>query len=217
MTDATGHLPFWTLEQLAEDELPHRERTLAEAHLGGCAACATELARVRAVIAALEGLPALAPAASFADRVMDRVRIAPAALPVAEALPAAAPAAPGRWLPSTARGWMGLTAVLALVMAPFALLGAWLAAHPLVRLGDAARVARGWAADTAWGWVVSAAEGLARSGAYAWAAEGLAALPGPAALGVPLLLVLAGASVPVAAYTMARLLRTPAPGMTHAH
>jgi anti-sigma factor RsiW len=218
VTDATGHLPYWTLEQLADDDLPHRDRTVAEAHLHSCAACTAELARARAVVAALEGLPALAPSASFAAAVMERVRIMPEPAAAEAILPAPVPV-PGarRWLPATVRGWMGLTAVLALVMAPLAMLGVWLAAHPLVSVGGAWRVARGWIVETAWNAVVSAAGALARSGAYAWAAEAAAGLPGPDAFGVPFLLLIAGATIPVAAYTMVRLLRTPLTGMTHAH
>lgn len=218
MTDATGHLPYWTLEQLADDDLPHRDRTVAEAHLRSCATCTAHLAQARAVVAALEGLPALAPSASFADAVMERVRIAPAAAEAPAEAPGPLPAPAGRrWLPATVRGWMGLTAVLALVMAPLAMMGVWLAAHPLVSVGGAWRVARGWIAETAWNAVVSAAGALARSGAYAWAAEAAGSLPGPDAFGVPLLLLLAGATIPVAAYTMARLLRAPATAMTHAY
>lgn len=212
MTDSTGHLPYWTLEQLAEDELPHRERTLAEAHLRSCAPCSTELEQARALLAALAALPALSPAATFADAVMARVQVAPR---VAEA-PAAAPER-RRWLPATLRGWMGLTAVLALVIAPLAGLGAWLAANPMVSMGSLWQVGRGWMMDVAWSWIVSAAGALGRSGTFAWAADGVAGLPGPAAMGVPVLLVLAGAAIPAAAYMMVRLLRTPATGMTHAY
>ena len=53
MTDATGHLPFWTLEQLAEGDLSHPERSLAEQHLKACAPCTSELRSARALIAAL--------------------------------------------------------------------------------------------------------------------------------------------------------------------
>ena len=216
MTDATGHLPYWTLEQLAEDDLPHRERTLAEAHLRSCGTCSTALDEARALVAALESLPALAPSRDFADAVMSRVRIAPAAELAAALAPEPAPAR-RRWLPATVAGWMGLTAVLALVMAPLAMLGAWLAANPMVTLGSVWQVGRGWLTEVAWNGMVSVASALARSGVYAWAADGVAALPGPAAMGVPLVLLLAGAAIPLAAYTMLRLLETPRTGMTHAY
>lgn len=213
MKDATGHLPYWTLEQLAEDDLPHRERTVAEAHLRSCAACTGELKQARALLASLQALPALAPSAGFEDAVMARVRFAPGA---AEA-PAAAAVARRRWLPATARGWMGLTALLALVMAPLAMLGAWLAANPMVSVGSLWQVGRGWMTDVAWNAVVSAAGALGRSGLHAWVADGVAGIPGPEAMGVPVLLALAGAVIPVAAYFMVRLLDTPRTGMTHAY
>jgi hypothetical protein len=214
VTDATEHLSPWTLEQLAEDDLPHRERTLAEAHLRSCAPCAGELERARAVLAALATLPALSPSTGFVDAVMARVRIVPkvVAVPLAVEAPARR-----RWLPATLRGWLGLTAVLAFVMTPFALLGAFLAAHPTVSVGAAWPVARGWLVDTAWNGVVSLAGALARSGAYVGMADLVAAVPGPHALGIPVLLLVAGAAIPLATYALVRLLSTPMMGMTHAH
>jgi anti-sigma factor RsiW len=215
VTDAPGHPSSWTLEQLAEGELPHRERTLAEAHLRSCASCSARLELSRAVIAALEALPQLAPSSGFADAVMARVRLAPAATPVAVPVPEPVPART-RWLPVTVRGWMGLTAVLAAVMAPLALLGIWLSAHPMVSLGALGQVAFAWMADTAWNGVVSLAGSFARSGTYAWTVDAISSLPGPQALGIPLLLVAAGCAIPLSAYFLVRLIGSPPLGMTHA-
>lgn len=210
MTDATGHLPYWTLEQLAENDLSHAETSLAEQHLRRCAHCAAELASVRALVAALEGLPSFVPSLSFADAVMARVQVAPEAAPAAERVGVR------RWLPQAQRGWMMLLAFVLAPVAPVWLLGGWLAAHPLVSVGALWAAARGWALDVAWAGVVDAAGALARSGAFTWLAGTAGSLPGPRAAGLPLALLLAMALVPVAAVTIVRILKTPAPGMTHA-
>lgn len=215
MTDATGHLPFWTLEQLAEGDLGHAERTLAEQHLRSCAHCTAELSSARALIAALEGLPAVSPSASFADAVMARVVIAPQAQAAAAAEPARE--AKRGWLPASLRGWAVLTAVLTVVMAPLAALGVWLNAHPLVSVSSLWGMAFGWVRQVVWGAVVEGAGALGRSGLFGWAADSLARVPGPDAMGVPLVLMLVLAAIPVSAFVMVRLLKTPATGMTHAY
>lgn len=215
MTDATGHLPFWTLEQLAEGDLSHAERTLAEQHVNACAHCAAELRSARALISAMQALPQLAPSAGFADAVMARVVIAPQA----QTAPAAQTVREAKrgWLPSSARGWAWLTAVLTIVMAPLAGLGVWLNAHPLVSVSALWRMAFGWVQEVAWGAVVEVAGAFGRSGLFGWAADTLARLPGPDAAGVPLALLLILAAIPVSAFVMVRLLKTPATGMTHAY
>lgn len=213
MTDATGHLPYWTLEQLAEGDLSHRERTVAEQHVRGCSQCATELQGVRALITALEGLPSFAPSAAFADGVMARVQFAPEAATA----PAAVAEGRRRWLPVTVRGWMGLMSALVAFIAPLAMLGVYLAANPLVSVGSLWGVARVWGRDVVWGAIVETAGAMARSGALAGLVDTVAAIPGPATAGVPVLLLLILAAIPVSALLMVRLLKTPARGMTHAY
>jgi hypothetical protein len=215
VTDATGHLPNWTLEQLAEGDLGHADRMLAEQHLKACAHCTAELRSARALISALESLPAVSPSAGFADAVMARVVIAPRT--VAET--AAEPAREARrgWLPASLRGWAWLTAVLTVIMAPLAGLGVWLSAHPLVSVSALWGVARDWVSEVAWNAVVDLAGAVGRSGLFVWAADGLAAMPGPSAAGVPLALLLFFAAIPVSAFVIVRLLKTPATGMTHAY
>jgi anti-sigma factor RsiW len=211
VTDATGHLPFWTLEQLAEGDLSHPERSLAEQHLKTCAHCASELRSARALISALQSLPSVSPSAGFADAVMARVVIAPQA--------AAEPARQARrgWLPASLRGWATLTAVLTVIMAPLAALGVWLNAHPMVSVSSLWGVARGWVSEVAWNAVVQVAGAFGRSGLFGWAADTLARMPGPDAAGVPLSLLLFFAAIPVSAFVIVRLLKTPALGMTHAY
>jgi anti-sigma factor RsiW len=215
VTDATGHLPFWTLEQLAEDDLGHAERTIAEQHLRACAHCTAELRSARAVIAALQSLPAVSPSAGFADAVMARVVIAPQAAAAAE--PARARSAKRGWLPASVKGWVWLTAMLTVVMAPLAALGVWLNAHPLVSVSALWSVARSWGREVVWNAVVEAAGAVGRSGAFGWAADLLARMPGPQTAGVPLSMLIVLAAIPVSAFVMVRLLKTPATGMTHAY
>lgn len=215
MTDATGHLPYWTLEQLAEGDLSHRERTVAEQHLRSCTHCTAELEGARALIAALEGLPAYEPSAAFAEAVMSRVQLAP--MTSEAAAPAAVAEARSRWLPATVKGWMGLMTALVAFIAPLAMLGVYLAAHPLVSVGALWGVGRAWVTDVAWNAVVKATGAVARSGAFNGMADLLAGIPGPTTAGMPLLLLLILAAIPVSALLMIRLLKTPTTGMTHAY
>ena len=110
MKRPTSHLPPWTLDALAEGELSHSERSLAQAHLEGCPHCQAQLDEMRAVAAALDALPRFEPSGDFAAAVMARVAIRPVEAP------AAAPAR--RWLPRTRRGWMFLGAGLLAPLAP---------------------------------------------------------------------------------------------------
>lgn len=211
MTDATGHLPYWTLEQLAEGSLSHVERSLAELHLRACAHCTAELDEARAVIAALERLPALAPSVRFADAVMARVQVAPVA--VAAAAPALARR---RWMPRLSRGWMTLLALLLVPLPVLAGIGTWMGGSPLSAMGALWGVVRGWAAEVSFNLFSEGTEVLIRTGLFQWGSDVLGGIPGPTAAGVPVLLLLLVAAVPVSAWAMARLLRAPMTGMTHA-
>lgn len=212
MTDATGHLPYWTLEQLAEGSLSHVERSLAELHLRTCADCTAELDEARAVIAALERLPALTPSARFADAVMARVEIAP--VMVAAAAPAAV--ARRRWMPHLSRGWMTLLALLLVPLPVLAGIGTWLAGNPVSGMGALWGVVRGWAGEVSYNLFSEGTEVLIRTGLFQWGSDFLGGIPGPTAAGVPVLLLLLVAAVPVSAWAMARLLRAPMTGLTHA-
>jgi anti-sigma factor RsiW len=210
VTDATGHLQYWTLEQLAEGSLSHVERSLAEQHLRSCAHCAAELEGARAVIAALERLPALSPSPRFADAVMARVQIAPVAMTAA----APAVAEKKRWMPS--RGWMTVLAMILLPLPVLAGIGTWMGGSPLSAMGALWGVVRGWAGDVAWNLLSEGTEVLIRTGLFQWGSDILSGIPGPTAGGVPVLLLLLAAAVPVSAWAMARLLRAPTTGLTHA-
>lgn len=211
MTDATGHLPYWTLEQLAEGSLSHVERSLAELHLRSCAHCTAELDEARAVIAALERLPALTPSARFADAVMARVSIAPVA--VAAAAPAVARR---RWMPRLQRGWMTLLALLLLPLPVLAGIGTWMGGSAVSGMGALWGVVRGWAGEVSYNLFSEGTEVLIRTGLFQWGSDILGGIPGPTAAGVPVLLLILAAAVPVSAWAMVRLLRAPMTGLTHA-
>jgi hypothetical protein len=213
VTDATGHLPYWTLEQLAEDDLPHRERTVAELHLRACEQCTVELHSARALIAALQQLPTFEPSPGFADTVMARVVVAPAAAP------AVAPEAARvrRWLPSTRRGWTLLGALVLLPALPLLIFGWWLFSHPGVSAGALWSMASARVQAVAWGATVDATGALLRSAA-ADSVAGLMDLATAASVGgLPVAALAAAFAIPASAWMMIRLLRTPMGGMTHAH
>jgi predicted anti-sigma-YlaC factor YlaD len=68
------------LEAYVDGELSPERRALLEGHLAGCEGCRAELARLEAVVAALETWPLVAEPAQFTEGVMARVR-SPSALP----------------------------------------------------------------------------------------------------------------------------------------
>lgn len=211
MIDATGHLAYWTLEQLAEGGLSHVERTLAEQHLRSCGRCTSELEGARAVIAALEGLPQLSPSPAFAEAVMARVQIAPMAAPLA-----APSLSRGRWMPARSRGWMMLVALVLATVPVLAGIAVWTGQNPVAGMGALWRVVRGWASEVGFNLMSEGTEALIRTGLFQWGSDFLGGIPGPSLAGVPVLLLMLAAAVPVSAWAMARLLRAPTTGLTHA-
>ncbi|HEX5725916.1 MAG TPA: hypothetical protein VFX98_10660 [Longimicrobiaceae bacterium] len=207
MTRSSAHLPYWTLEQLAEGSLSAGEEARAREHLRGCAACAAELEGARALIAALEGLPVFTPSPAFADAVMARVLLQPAL--------ALAPQRARRWLPQTRRGWMLVLGALLVPSAPVLAFLAWLFSHPGMSVGAVAGVAGAWARESVWRVVVQGTEALIRSGLFQWVIEISARLN----LGSQELLVgalLLAIAIPASGLAMVRLLRTPMGGIAHA-
>ena len=98
---ANAHLPGGRLQELADGVLSRKRATLAKAHLATCEDCESRLAGWRRLIAGLERLPHLAPAAGFAERVMALWRET-----AAEAT-GRSRAMPGRRLwPRSPRGWV---------------------------------------------------------------------------------------------------------------
>lgn len=205
VTNETTHLPPWTLEELAEDSLSHAEKALALEHVRRCARCASEVDAHRALFAALASLPQFDPSPAFGDAVMSRVT-----------LPVTAPQAVlrRRWLPKTKRGWMmaGIGA-LAPLLPLFALIG--LVTGQGFNPGKVAGSAWSWFADTMWSLLVRAAGAFVGSGIWQWLVTTGNDLVG-GTRGLSVAAVLFGIAIPVSAWVMLRLLRTPM-GATHAH
>jgi anti-sigma factor RsiW len=74
------------LEAYVDGELSRERTALLEQHLASCEGCRAELARLRAVVAALESWPLVAEPAELTARVMAQVRLRPGVGPSA-ALP----------------------------------------------------------------------------------------------------------------------------------
>jgi anti-sigma factor RsiW len=209
VTRPTSHLPPWTLDALAEDELTYSERSLAQAHLDGCDQCAAELEAMRSVAAALNALPHFEPSAGFAEAVMARVVVRPAEAP-------AKAERSRRWLPRTRKGWMFLGTGLLAPLAPLVPFLAWILGHPGVTPGAVVGVGQQWATDAMWAGCVSAAEWLLRSSAAQWVVTQGEQVPGGYAAILTLLAAVAVA-IPLSSWAMIKLLRTPMGEMSHAH
>lgn len=210
MPYSPGHVPQWTLELLAEDALPPQERAEALAHVDRCVLCAAELEACRALVVALSGLPRFEPSVEFAEAVMSRVRIRPDE--------SSAFARMRQLLPSTRRGWTMLLGALLAPLAPLTVIVAWLLSQPMVTAGGLWSMSGKWISDAfqtllTWSVRVVVESGLWGRGQEL--VEGSGSLPGGV---LPLVAVLMMAlATPLAAFSLARLLRTPSGDMTHAN
>lgn len=209
MPNSPAHLTGWTLEQLAEGSLPSAESTRATEHLQRCARCSSEFEAYRVLAASLAELPRFAPSPDFADAVMARVRMAPAADPFYAKLVSS--------LPQTRRGWSMLVAAAVAPALPVILLVGWLLSQPLVTAGalwqwGSAQVLDGsrlvlaslteWSASVG---LLSAAQGLV---------ESVQAVPLVTLMVVVAVLAVA---IPLSAWALVRLVRTPMGNVTYAN
>jgi hypothetical protein len=208
---AENHLPDWTLDLLAEDALSHSERSHAEAHLRSCARCRAEMDAARAVIAELDALPRFEPSAAFADAVMARVVVAPAAST------AVAPARSRRWLPKTRRGWMMVGVGLLAPLGPLAALLAWVLGNAAVTPGALAGTAGDRMRDAFWSALARATEAVVRSPAFDAVADLVYSALSMSSTGAGALLLFLAITIPASGWTLVRLLRTPTGGFHHAH
>ncbi len=127
---ADAHLSGRRLQELADGVLSRKRATLAKAHLATCGDCESRLAGWRRLIATLEALPSLAPAAGFAERVMARWR------EVAEQTTDRRQAARRRRLwPRSPRGWMLAGTLTSMPVAAFAAVAAFLSTVPQLTTG----------------------------------------------------------------------------------
>jgi hypothetical protein len=196
----SAHLTEWTFEEILEGTLARAEMAEAQRHLEVCERCAAELAAHRELFEALSGLPRFAPSPAFGDAVMARVRVAPKAVQAYWV---------ERWIPTTRRGWGLLAAALVAPALPVVALVAWVLSQPLVTtvsLWQWTTLQTQAGAQTLFTYLVEWGMG---SGMLDWAQAvyGLA-------LGVPLgtlgaVLAVLAVAIPLSAWSLVRLARTP--------
>lgn len=209
VSEASKHPTTMNLEQLAEGVLPNAEALEVRRHVDTCRRCALEVETVRSLIAMLDDLPRFAPSAAFADAVMARVRIEPVVNPVLAFL--------RRLVPSTRRGWVILgTVTITPAVALLATIGLMLI-QPLVtpavlwqwfllRVQVIGQGALGWVSEVLYGPETWNAVAIVYSTLEPIPAAALVALATTIALGVPL-----------SAWGLVKLTRTPGVNVTYAN
>lgn len=127
MSERLNHPSTERLQAFVEESLPTAEHAVVDSHLAHCSECEAEVADLRALFAALSGLPAFEPGVGFADRVMAEVHVRQPAW-------AAAWEAASAWIdrvaPQTTKGWAAAAAVFALPVIGATVAVAWLLAQP---------------------------------------------------------------------------------------
>ncbi len=209
VSKSMNHLTEWQIEQLAEGELPTAELSTATAHLDSCGRCAAEVDSYRMLFATLATLPRYAPSDEFAGAVMARLKPAPRLAPFYAWL--------RRIAPQTRRGWSVLFGLAVLPATPIIALFGWLLSHPLVSaealMGWALSEARAGAADG----FTAVRDWVAQAGALDLANVALSAastFPMPALVTIFLLLAVA---IPLSAWSLLRLLRSPSGNVEYAN
>ena len=208
MPNQGSHLSDWTLEQMAEGELPPLEATRAADHLEDCARCRAELAGYQALYAALSELPRFAPSPGFADAVIARTKMEREPWPVTVWLRGLAP--------KTRKGWVLLGSAVVAPALPVLAAALWLLTHPLLTPAALWQwvVMQGSTAGAAFTallarWVTgSDAAGLARGGVTL-----VSGVPGEA---VTLVVVALAIAIPSSVWALYRLVRTPTRNVEYA-
>lgn len=201
VSDSKAHLSEWTLEQLAEGLLSEYEHQSATTHIDACPRCAGELDACRTLFTALAGLPRFAPSPSFGDVVISRIHIGPRPSPMVERV--------RRWLPATRRGWFLVAAALITPALPLVALLVWLLSQPMVSAVSLLEWGSRWGAETASSALTivarwEAAVGLDR------AVHLISSLVSGLPLGIVLTVaVLMALGIPLSAWSLVRLVRTP--------
>ena len=209
MSETGKHLKAMSLEQLAEGTLSGDEAMQARSHLAVCEMCSRELESYRSMFSLLEQLPRLAPSPAFADMVMARVHLSPRESHI------------GAWLrrliPTTRRGWILVGTAIAAPVTPFIVLVTWLLFSPLVtpaavaqwallRAQSVSQASLAWLSQqatsvSAWDWIVDIYSTLG-------------AVPAEALAGATALICIA---IPLSAWGLVKLLRTPGESVTYAN
>jgi anti-sigma factor RsiW len=127
MKDPNLHPATETLQSFVENTLDAGDRVVLESHLLGCTECVNEVEEWRSLFAMLSTMPQVAPSHGFANRIMAHVDLPD---PWYARLPARVSAQLRTFVPQTTRGWAAAAACLALPLAGFAALAAWLLSKP---------------------------------------------------------------------------------------
>lgn len=203
------HLDALKLEQLAEGALPTGEAATVQAHLDRCARCAAEFTAFSRLLESLGDLQRFAPSTAFADGVMARVRVAPHESWVTSWI--------RRIIPQTRRGWMFAAAALIAPAVPVLVLILWLIAQPLLTpssLWQWTLARTETASQTALAWFF---DSMTTSGFLTWTESlfgALQTLPTTAVGGV---LAFFGVAIPLSAWGLVHLTRTPVGRNHHAN
>lgn len=207
--DSTAHLTETTVEQLADGLLKGSDLARAEAHVQECAACATELEAARSLYLALAQLPRFAPSAEFADLVIAKVQVTPRASPVFAWI--------RHWTPETRRGWSLLIAALLAPMLPIIGLVLWVVSNPVISapavlqwsfLQGRALAAEAGAAIASWGTSL---------GIQGWVGAVYTLLQTVPLDAIVLALLILAVAIPLSAWSLVRLVRTPTGNVTYAN
>ncbi|MBA2668998.1 MAG: hypothetical protein H0U67_01340 [Gemmatimonadetes bacterium] len=209
MPNSAAHLTEWTLEMLAESALPDNEVARAKRHLEQCERCSAELEAYRVLAAALSELPRFAPSVEFSDAVMARVKMAPVTDPIYTRVV--------RLLPTTPRGWGMLVAAAIAPALPLIALVAWVLTQPLVSIGSLWQWTSGQVVATGLmvaAYMVQLSESVGLLSAAEWVILAAQSLP----LGTLVVVVTALAvAIPLSAWSLVRLVRTPMGNVTYAN
>ena len=203
-----NHIDALKLEQLAERSLPPGEAAVVQAHLDQCGRCNAEYSAMTYMMGLLTELPRFAPSPAFADAVMARVQVAPEE--------SAALALFRRIIPRSRRGWVLVATASVAPAIPILALVLWMITQPLVTPAGL------------WQWTIAQAQGFTQAGA-AWLLDqamtsGVLALAESyvsSVLTLPTstvggLLTFFGIAIPLSAWGLVHLTRTPVGREHHA-
>lgn len=210
MPNPSQHLSEWTIEQFAEGVLSAAEQASAAAHVAACAHCAAEVEAHQALAQALSSLPRFEPSPSFADTVMARVRVAPP-----EPQPLAARLA--EWMPSTTPGWLLAAGALAAPILSLIAAVAFILWRPAAAGDGLGQVLLLRGHSTARVWVDETLQQAAASGIASHVASLYHTLLDIPAHSLVIALAVLAIVIPVCAWSLVRLVRTPMGKRTYAN
>lgn len=208
MSEASLHPADWVLELYAEGELSPDEATEAEAHLTACGRCSAEVDAFRTLFAELGQVSRLAPGPQFSDAVMARVTIAP---------PPRLEVWLQRWLPRTRRAWAIALGVAAVPAAPVIALLVWILTWPTSATATLVRGGAAWLGEHVQSLALGLAHWMIETSVVEQLRAGLAAIGGMSTVYLAAAFVMLAVGIPLSAWALVRLVRTPTGEMIHAN